>query len=132
MIRAFLRPGQGFQPFIVLRRANTITGSGRPVTGELQPAGKILGIISQASQKEQEQWKQNGHPITHTIVQRGTAERGRADDVLQLIKPGADHPRQFLVQGTHDPGELGHFTIYYVQEREDLRIANPDNEQDGR
>lgn len=127
MMRAFLRPGQGFQPFRVLRRVTTITPSGRPVTGQLQSIadmqeqGTILGIISQASQKEQEQWKQNGHPITHTIVQRGTAGRGRANDVLQMIKPGEETPRLFLVQGVQDPGELGHFTVYQVQEREDLQ-----------
>ena len=56
MIRftGFLRPGQGFKPFIVLRRESGLTPKGRPSTGKLAPAGRIIGIISQASQTEKE------------------------------------------------------------------------------
>ena len=118
MIRfsGMLRPGQGFKPFTVLRRENGLTPKGRPCTGKLAPVGRIIGIISQASQTEKEQWKQSGHPITHTIVQRGTKDRAQATDVLEL-----EGGRRFLVQGTQDPGELGHYTVYHVEERADLQ-----------
>jgi hypothetical protein len=111
-----LRPGQGFKPFSVLRRSGGVTPKGRPTSGKLEPAGRIIGIISQASQTEKEQWKQSGHPITHTIVQRGIKDRAKATDVLEL-----EGGRRFLVQGVQDPGELGHYTIYHVEEREDLQ-----------
>lgn len=111
-----LRPGQGFKPFTVLHREGGLTETGRPYTGGLVPAGRIIGIISQASQTEKEQWKQSGHPITHTIVQRGTKDRAKATDVLEL-----EGGRRFRVQGVQDPGELGHYTIYHVEEREDLQ-----------
>lgn len=115
--RGLLRPGQGFKPFRVLRRKSETTASGRPHTGKLCPVGGFLGIISQASPKEIEQWKQLGTPISHTIVQRGTKDRARATDVLEL-KDG----RRFLVQGDpQDPGELGHFLVYRVEERKDLQ-----------
>lgn len=117
MFRGLLRPGQGFKTFSILRPKGGVTKGGRAYTDSDEPAGELIGIISQASQKEVEQWKQSGHPITHTIVQRGTKDRAKATDVLSL--PGTD--RRFLVQGVHDPGELGHFTIYYVEEREDLQ-----------
>lgn len=116
MFRGLLRPGQGFKTFAVLRRQGGKTETGRPYTGNLAPAGTIIGIISQASQTEKEQWKQSGHPITHTIVQRGAKCRAIPTDVLEL--PSTD--RRFLVQGVQDPGELGHFTIYHVEERADL------------
>ena len=118
MFRGLLRPGQGFQSFTVYRRAATITKTGRPVTGELEKQeGNFYGIISQASPKEIEQHKQLGNPITHTIVQRGTINGAKATDVLELDGTG----RRFLVQGKpQDPGELGHFLIYHVEEREDL------------
>lgn len=132
MFRGLLRPGQGFKAFYVLRRKGGLHTSGRPYTGSKEPVGEIVGIISQANQKEKEQWKQSGHPITHTIVQHNPLFRGKATDVLVL--PGAElgtselesailgkDSRRFLVQGTHDPGELGHFVIYYVEEREDLQ-----------
>ena len=111
-----LRPGQGFKPFKVLVKDSGISAKGRPYTGGLTIDGEIIGIISQASQTEMEQWKQSGHPITHTIVQRGTKNRAKATDVLEL-----EGGRRFLVQGVQDPGELGHYTIYHVEERKDLQ-----------
>lgn len=117
MFNGFLRPGQGFRKFEILQRVNTKTETGRPITGSLEVTGELVGIISQASQREQEQWKQAGHPITHTIVQRGAKNRAKPTDVLQL--PGTD--RRFRIQGVQDPGELGHFTVYHVEEREDLK-----------
>lgn len=126
--RGHLRPGQGFKPFTVMRREGATTATGRPYTGSFKPVGTFLGIISQASPREQEQWKQLGTPITHTIVQRGTKNRAKGNDVLQLQMPvpcGASGPptvRQFLVKGDpQDPGELGHFLVYRVEERKDLQ-----------
>ena len=115
--RGFLRPGQGFRPFTVLRKKGGTTTTGRAKTTSLSPDGEIIGIISQASQNEIEQWKQNGHPISHTIVQRGIANRAEATDVLEL--KGTN--RRFYIQGVQDPGELGHFTVYKVEERKDLQ-----------
>lgn len=115
--RGLLRPGQGFRPFTVLRKKGGTTASGRPKTTSLSPDGEIIGIISQASQKEIEQWKQNGHPISHTILQRGTQNRAKATEVLELKETN----RRFSIKGTADPAELGHFTIYYVEERADLQ-----------
>jgi hypothetical protein len=75
-------------------------------------------MISQASPKEKEQHKQLGSPITHTIVQRGTLNRAKANDVLEL----PTEKRRFKVIGEpQDPGELGHFLVYKVEERTDLK-----------
>ena len=115
--RGLLRPGQGFKRYTVLRRKSGVTSTGRPVTQKLEPDGFILGIISQASQHEKEQWKQSGHPITHTVIQRGTVNQAQATDVLELDGTG----RRFLIQGIRDPAELGHFTVYKVEERLDLQ-----------
>lgn len=118
--RPMLRPGQEFQLFSVLRRVGTTTNTGRPTTSKLESQGEFYGIISQASPKEIEQHKQLGSPITHTIVQRGTKIRAKATDVLEL--GSGDNKRRFLVQGEpKDPGELGHFLIYKVEERADLQ-----------
>lgn len=121
--RPMLRPGQGFKPFKVLRREGGKTEKGRPTTSGLKPQGEFLGIISQASPTEREQHKQLGTPITHTIVQRGTRNRAVANDILELQDPsGCCKPRRFLVQGDpHNPGELGNFLVYKVEERDDLQ-----------
>lgn len=119
--RPVLRPGQGFKPFRVLRRESKTTATGRPHTGSLVLQGKFLGMITQASPKEIEQHKQLGSPITHTIVQRGTANRAKATDILEL-DDGSEKRRRFMVQGEpQDPGELGHFLVYKVEERADLQ-----------
>lgn len=120
MFNGLLRPGQGFRPYTVLRREGGVTAKGRPTTAKLVEKGTILGIISQASQTEKEQWKQNGHPISHKVVQRGTADRAMESDILELRTP-CGKARRFLVQGVHDPAELGHFVSYQVLERNDLQ-----------
>lgn len=115
--RGLLRPGQGFKPYTVLRKNGGTTRTGRPKNGDYEPIGQIYGIISQASQHEIAQSKQNGHPMTHTVIQRGTRDRAIAGDVLELCGTN----RRFMVTGVRDPGELGHFTVYKVDEREDLQ-----------
>lgn len=117
--RGILRPGQGFKCYTVLRQKSETTSSGRVKAASLSPDGKIYGIKTRASQKEIEQWKQNGHPISHTIIQRGTANCAKAADVLEL--DDGTTKRRFYIQGTRNPGELGHFTVYMVEEREDLQ-----------
>lgn len=121
--RPMLRPGQGFKPFTILRRGGKLTGGGRPVAGKPEPMGEFFGIISQASQKEVEQFKQNGHPITHTIIKRGGKNNAVETDVLELCDKDGDQSvtRRFKVQSVQDPGELGHFLIYKVEERADLQ-----------
>lgn len=118
--RGHVRPGQGFKPFLVYRRVGTTTATGRPQTGGYERESRFFGIISQASPREQAQWKQLGTPISHTIVQRGMDGRAVANDRLVLNEP--DRTRYFQVQGSpQDPGELHHFLVYHVLEREDLQ-----------
>lgn len=121
--RGHLRPGQGFRPFTVYTKTGTVTETGRPRTGGYAPryadGEHLYGIISQASPREQEQWKQLEMPISHTIVQRGTRNRADGNDRLTLTEDG--ETRYFQVQGKpHDPGELHHFLVYHVLERRDL------------
>ena len=118
--RPMLRPGQGFQPFKVFRKEGGLATSGRPTASGRKPVGEFYGMISQASPKEIEQHKQLGTPITHTIVQRGTKNRAKATDILMLGE--GETARRFKVQGEpKNPGELGHFLVYTVEERADLK-----------
>ena len=121
--RPMLRPGQGFKLFRVLRKVSRTTSTGRPQTSSLASHGEFYGMITQADPKEVEQFKQAGTPITHTIIQRGTTHRAKANDVLELIgNTCGNTPRRFYVQGEpKDPGELGYFLIYKVEERVDLQ-----------
>lgn len=121
-----LRPGQGFQSFIIMRDGGGYVSSSGAVMQNRIVGETIKGIISQASQREKDEWKQTGHPISHTIVQKGHKNRANAGDFLCLTKRREcdetmqPQGRMYYIQGTHDPGELGHFTVYYVEERLDM------------
>lgn len=120
--KPMLRPGQGHKLFRVLRRVGATTNTGRPHTNSLASQGEFYGMITQASPEEIDRYKKLDTPITHTIVQRGTKNRAKATDILELADGCGENPRRFRVQGEpKDPGELGHFLIYKVEERNDLK-----------
>lgn len=123
--RGLLRPGQGFQPFHVISRQGDVSDSGRAHPGSREEVGKFYGILTDATPKEIERYKQLGTPITHTIVQRGTKNCAKAQDILELrivMSNKEVKTRKFIVQGDpKNPGDLGHFLIYHVEERKDLR-----------
>lgn len=114
----YYRPGQGFKKFTVKKKAKTLTNSGKPISGNYEDVGTIIGIIATANQKEKEHWKQEGHPITHKIVQQGAKCSASATNYIVMRECGKD--RYFYVQGTSDPAELNHIMRYYVEERKDL------------
>lgn len=122
--RPMLRPGQGFKQFSILRRVGATTNTGRPHTGGLAPCGELSGMLTQASPKEIEEHKQLKSPITHTVtvLQHGMTHRAKANDVLELATGCGDNVRHFMVKGEpQDPGELGFFLVYKVEERADLK-----------
>lgn len=117
MFTANILPGQGFMNMEVYEESGGLTASGRAVEGGYKPAGKtFLGLVTNASQKEIDQWKQNGHPITHKITQYGAENPAKATDYISAAN-GVD----YYVQGRKNPGELNVTMIYYVEERLDLK-----------
>jgi hypothetical protein len=116
----FLRPGQGFKKFMVKKKKKGLTSSGKPISCGYEDIGHIIGILATANQKEVEHWKQQGHPITHKIVQQGIKNAAVATNYLVLSETGKKD-RYFYVQGTGNPGELNHMMRYFVEERQDLK-----------
>ena len=111
-------PGQGFIPLTIYSEQNGITKSGRAQTGSLVSTEKtILGMIINASQKEKEQWKQNGHPISHKVISHTAEHKAIATDYL------VGNNRQFYIQGAKNPANLDVTMIYYVEERLDIKKA---------
>lgn len=116
IFRAMHRPGEGFKLFKVLRREGGVSASGRPYTGSLKEKGEFYGMITKTDPTETDQNKQKGSPKKYTIVQRGTANAAKATDILEH-----EDGRRFEVKGDpKDPGGLGHFMVYKVEERDDL------------
>ena len=119
-MHVFLRPGQGYKKFMVKKKTKSLTESGKPTYGGYTDVGSIIGILATASQKEIEQWKQNGHTITHKIVQQGVLNSAKATNYLVLSEKGKKD-RYFYIQGISNPGELNHMMRYFVEERKDLK-----------
>lgn len=118
MFQANLLPGQGFMPYTVYKKGSTITATGRAVNAEYSPSdNKFFGILTAASQNEKEQWKQNGHPITHKIVEYSAMQKAGATDLLVCDITGGE----YYVQGVKNPGNLNVTMIYFVEERLDYK-----------
>ena len=115
MFTANIVPGYGFQEIYIKRHGKT--ASGRVTEVGYQPAEQaFLGIAAEASQREKEEWRQNQHPITHTVVQYGATVKAKATDYL--VFPDG---RKFYVQGVDNAGSLNVSMIYYVEERFDIK-----------
>ena len=70
--------GYGFQEVEIYIKRHGKTASGRVTEVGYQPAEQaFLGIAAEASQREKEEWRQNQHPITHTVVQYGATVKSK-------------------------------------------------------
>lgn len=105
----YLRPGNLLKHFVVERYTPTGKTGGRAVY-EYQADGEISAVLAQAKPSEIERFRQDAHPITHTIIQRGRP-KARPQDRLILEE------RQFYIQGVDEIGNLAICTIYYAEER---------------
>lgn len=122
-----LVPGQGFQKFRIYRAKGGLTETGRPKKMKYQPAdGHFYGLLVNASEKEMEQGKQSGHPVTHKIISYNAIVKARATDCLLLCASG----RQFYVSSTHDHADLNVFMSYMVEERKDLTFSEVEENGD--
>lgn len=117
MFTANIVPGQGFQQFEILTKGGNVTSSGRSWSSGYQPTGIMLfGMLVDANQHEKDQWKQNGHPISHKVIQFGAMPMAKATDYLQL-----EDGRKFYIQGRNNHADMNVAISYFVEERDDLK-----------
>lgn len=111
----YLRPGNLFKEFVVESSTQEVGSFGRPKDGYNSETGRTLtGCLANASQGDREKWAQLQHPITHTIVQQGRP-KAKPEDKLVLGE------RVFWIHAIDDCGGLGITTIYYAEERSDVK-----------
>lgn len=111
----YLRPGNLFKDFIIEDDAESIGAFGRPKVSYEQGGKRMLrGCLADATREDRERWGQLQHPITHTIVQRGRP-KAKAENKLVLGE------RVFIIHAVDDCGGLGLTTIYYAEERMDVK-----------
>ena len=111
----YVRPSRLYKKFSIESSYSTVNANGRPVTGYKSIEGQTLhGMLARASTNEIRKFDSLEHPIDHTIVQDGRP-LAKPGDKLLLGK------RVFLVRAVDEPGSIGICTIYYVEERMDVK-----------
>ena len=113
-----LRPGNLFKEFTIEEDRGGVSEYGRSKPQYQERKRTLWGCLASATDGERERWKQLQHPVTHTIVQAGPPA-AKPESKLILNDGGAS--RVFLVCAVDDCGGLGITTIYYAEERSDLR-----------
>lgn len=111
----YLRPGNLFKDFIIEGNKQTVTDTGRVANN---PAGNgtnmLKGCLAEATDEERQNHSQQDHIVTHTIVQQGRPKAKRTDRLVH-------GNRVFYIVDIDDCGSLGVSTLYYAEERRDVK-----------
>lgn len=111
----YLRPGNLFKDFIVEDTAQDVNARGRAVVRHTGDGTRILkGCLAEALIEQRESRSTADHTVTHTIVQAGPPEAKRGDKLI-------NNSRVFYIVALDDAGALGISTIYYAEERSDIK-----------
>ena len=110
----YLRPGNLFKDFIIQQSQQDLSDAGRPVV-KYSDSGELLsGCLAEASDEDRSNHSVQDHVVTHTIVQQGRPKAKRPDRLVF-------GERVFYIVDIDDMGSLGVSTIYYAEERMDVK-----------
>jgi hypothetical protein len=113
----YLRPGNLFKEFVLEKKTETkVTEGGRVITGKFDSVNPtiIQGCLAQATDKDIANHSIENHVVSHTIVQSGPRQAERHDRLVL-------NNRVFYVTDVDDADDLGVSTIYYAEERHDVK-----------
>ena len=113
------RPENFPKQFNVYGKAGALTDIGRPTHGEETFKGTLRAILAVAKPEERLRYNQLGVNVTHTLLQRGMPQ-AKEQDVVALVRNGTE-TRRFRIQTVHNKGTMDIHTVYYCEERSDLR-----------
>ncbi|MCM1245500.1 MAG: hypothetical protein NC293_07645 [Roseburia sp.] len=113
--KMYIRPGNLFKEFVIEEKGTTVTDTGR-VAADYSGDGSstLKGCLADADAKDKESRSTKEHTVTHTIVQAGAPLAKRTDKLIL-------GERVFYIVDMDDTGELGVSTIYYAEERNDVK-----------
>lgn len=111
----YVRPGNLFKEFIIESNAQVVTSTGRVANNHTGDGTKTLkGCLADATDEDRTNHNQKDHVVTHTIVQAGSPKAKRTDKLIL-------GNRVFYIVDIDDAGTLGISTIYYAEERRDVK-----------
>lgn len=111
----YVRPGNLFKEFVIESNTQVVTSTGRVANSHGGDGTKTLkGCLAEASDDDRTNHSQKDHIVTHTIVQAGSPKAKRTDKLIL-------GERTFYIVDIDDAGALGISTIYYAEERRDVK-----------
>lgn len=111
----YLRPGNLFKEFVIEDNTQTVTSTGRVAEVHTGDGARTLkGCLAEATDEERTNHSQKDHIVTHTIVQAGRPRAKRGDKLVL-------GSRAFYIVDIDDAGTLGISTLYYAEERADVK-----------
>jgi hypothetical protein len=104
-----------FKEFVIEDNSQQVSSTGRVVNKHTGDGTRILkGCLAQASEKDRVTHSVQDHIVTHTIVQSGPPLAKRTDRLIL-------GERCFYICDIDDTGTLGISTLYYAEERRDVK-----------
>ena len=111
----YVRPGNLFKEFVIEENKQGVTSTGRVANVYSGDGTRMLkGCLAAASEEDRTNHNRKDHIVTHTIVQAGSPKAKRGDK-LTLGE------RAFYIIDVDDISSLGISTVYYAEERKDLK-----------
>ena len=111
----YVRPGNLFKDFIIEGNKQVVTSTGRVANNHSGNGSLILkGCLAEATDEDRTNHSQKDHIVTHTIVQAGSPKAKRTDKLVL-------ENRVFYIVDIDEAGTLGISTIYYAEERGDVK-----------
>lgn len=111
----YLRPGNLFKDFVVESNTQVVTTSGRVANAPKGDGSNIIrGCLAESTQEQRESHSTRDRVCTHTIVQQGSPKAKKSDKLIL-------GDRSFYIIEIDDAGGLGISTIYYAEERKDVK-----------
>ena len=110
----YLRPGNLFKDFLVESNRQVVTSTGRVANAPEDDSKIIRGCLAESTKEQKESHSTRDRVCTHTIVQAGKPEAKKSD---RLILGN----RTFYIIDIDEAGGLGIATIYYAEERKDVK-----------
>lgn len=111
----YIRPGNLFKEFVIEKKDAAVTDTGRVAADYTGDGSQTLkGCLADADAKDKESRSTKEHTVTHAIVQAGAPLAKRTDKLIL-------GERVFYIVDMDDAGGLGVSTIYYAEERNDVK-----------
>lgn len=111
----YTRPGNLFKDFIIEEKSQKISSTGRAIVKHSGDGTKTLrGCLADANTSDRETYSNGEHHVTHTITQSGSPRAKKGDRLIL-------ESRTFYIVEVNDTGALGVATLYYCEERGDVK-----------